>query len=79
MFKVMSSQPAMALDEIRRAGVAALFRELGPVGAIRFLQQYEARSGDYSRDRHSWLGNPGIDEIAEQLRRSTASEAPEEA
>jgi hypothetical protein len=63
----------MALDEIRRAGMAALFRELGPVGAIRFLQQYETGSGDYSRDRHRWLGNPGVDELAGQLRRTATS------
>jgi hypothetical protein len=66
----MSSQPTMALSEIRRAGIEALFRELGPVGAIRFLQQYETGSGNYSEDRQQWLGNPSIGEIAEKIRRS---------
>ncbi len=28
------------LDEIRQAGVDALLRALGPVGMVRFLQQY---------------------------------------
>jgi hypothetical protein len=59
----------MILDEIRRAGLAALVRELGPVGAIRFLQQYETGSGNYSEDRHCWLGNPDVSEIAQRLRR----------
>ena len=66
----MSSQPTMALSDIRRAGIEALFRELGPVGAIRFLQQYETGSGNYSEDRHQWLGNPSVGEIAEKIRRS---------
>jgi len=73
----MTPQSTMALDEIRRAGMAALFRELGPVGAIRFLQQYETGNGDYSRDRHRWLGSAGVDEIAEEIRRTAASEATE--
>lgn len=30
---------AMSLDEIMGAGHDALYRELGPVGAMRFLQQ----------------------------------------
>jgi hypothetical protein len=65
----MSSQPTMALSNIRRAGIEALFRELGPVGAVRFLQQYETGSGDYAEDRHQWLENPSVGEIAEKIRR----------
>lgn len=39
------------LDDIRRAGVEALARELGPVGMIRFLQQFETGRGDYTAER----------------------------
>ncbi|MGE0378393.1 MAG: hypothetical protein AB7I48_06675 [Planctomycetaceae bacterium] len=45
----------MTLDEIRCRGIEALARELGPVGMIRFLQQFETGSGDYTRDRDQWL------------------------
>ena len=46
---------AMSLEQVRQRGIAALAKELGPVGMIRFLQQYESGSGDYSQDRHQWL------------------------
>ena len=39
--------------ELRRAGIDALVRALGPVGMARFLQQFEPGHGDYTaaRDR----------------------------
>ena len=45
----------MSLEKIRASGLAALLKELGPVGMIRFLQQFETGQGDYSKDRHKWL------------------------
>src|SRR5262245_52509356 len=43
------------LDDIRRRGLEALRRELGPAGMICFLQQFETGSGDYARERHAWV------------------------
>jgi len=57
------------LYDIHRAGIEILSRELGPAGMIRFLQQYETGSGDYSKERHQWLGNMTIEEIAEHARK----------
>ena len=37
---------------LRQAGLNILTHELGPVGLIRFLQQYESGIGDYSKERH---------------------------
>jgi hypothetical protein len=45
----------MTLEQIRVAGLEALTRELGVVGMIRFLQQFEMGHGDYSVERHQWL------------------------
>jgi hypothetical protein len=36
----------MTLDEIRSRGHAALLKELGPAGYLRFLQQYMGGRGD---------------------------------
>ena len=36
----------LALYEIRTIGFDALIRELGPAGALRFIQQYESGHGD---------------------------------
>ena len=45
----------LTLEEIRRRGIEALAAELGPVGMVRFLQQFETGRGDYSQDRDAWL------------------------
>ncbi len=36
--------------QLRQKGVAALVQALGAVGMVRFMQQFEAGSGDYTRD-----------------------------
>ena len=59
----------MTLDQIRTAGLDALERELGPVGMVRFLQQFETGNGDYSTDRHQWLGDQDVAEVAKEIRR----------
>jgi len=53
--------------EIRRLGIEALTKALGPAGMARFMQQFEIGSGDYTRDREQILGNPTIDEIFERI------------
>ena len=53
----------LTLDEIRRKGLAALRRELGRAGMIRFLQQFETGSGDYARERHAWVDQTSLDDI----------------
>lgn len=58
----------LTLDQIRRAGNAALARDLGPVGMIRFLQQFETGSGDYTQDRHQWLDPLDLETVITQIR-----------
>lgn len=62
----MSSR-TRTLNEVRRLGLEALCRELGPVDAVRFLQQFDAGSGDYTRDRDEALGEPTVDEVLAKL------------
>lgn len=54
---------ALTLDEIRQKGLEALRRELGPVGMIRFLQQFETGRGDYARERHAWVDRTSLDQL----------------
>lgn len=61
----MNVEPTNLL-QIRQMGIEVLARELGPVAMIRFLQQFEAGVGDYSKERHEWLGNITIDDIVEK-------------
>ena len=58
----------MTPQQIRVAGLAALSRELGLVGMIRFMQQFEMGQGDYSKDRHEWLDEYTVDDIAKMVR-----------
>jgi len=50
-------------EQIRVAGLAALKRELGVAGMIRFLQQFEHGSGDWARERHEWVDRTSLAEI----------------
>lgn len=59
----------MSLEEIRRAGLEALERELGPVGMVRFLQQFDTGSGDYTAERAELLGKPTVAQLGEALQR----------
>ena len=69
------TQALKTLADVRRAGINALNKELGPVDAVRFLQQYEPGRGDYTANRHKWLGNPTVASIVEQVKRHRRSRA----
>ena len=60
--------------ELRRQGLAALRKELGYVGMVRFLHQFDAGSGDYTKERHQWQDGLTVAEIMTQIkaRRSQA-------
>jgi hypothetical protein len=64
---LMNAQ-TMSLEQIRIAGMEALARELGIVGMIRFLQQFETGHGDYSKDRHKWLDDQDLDTIVKRIQ-----------
>lgn len=54
--------------EIRMIGIQALRNALGPVGTVRFIQQYDMGYGDYTKEKQ---GEPDIslDEIDDLLKR----------
>ncbi len=64
----MKNGQTMSLERIRIAGMEALARELGIVGMVRFLQQFETGHGNYSKDRHEWLDNQNMDTVLKQIR-----------
>ncbi|MEM1128455.1 MAG: hypothetical protein AAGI71_17550 [Bacteroidota bacterium] len=55
------------MHEINRDGHAALVRELGVVGALRFIGQFTSGHGDYTRERTSYLGAQSLEELYEEL------------
>jgi len=65
----------LSLYEIRTIGFEALLRELGPAGAIRFIQQYETGRGDYTRDRKKLLPKKSVREIGREIMKQRQSKA----
>lgn len=55
-------------DEIRQSGLKALTRELGPVGLIRFLQQFETGQGNYTLERETWLTETDMQAVVDKIR-----------
>lgn len=54
--------------QIRQLGIEALTQALGSVGMVRFLQQFETGSGDYTQSRDELLGDATIENIIAQIK-----------
>jgi hypothetical protein len=54
-------------EEFERRALAAIHRELGPGGVVRFLMDFRSGKGDYTRDRHQWLSGLTLEDIAKEL------------
>ena len=65
---------SMTLNEIQQAGLAALSRELGPVGFVRFLQIFESGYGDYSKERSGWLEEQSIEDIVKRIQKKQSQQ-----
>jgi hypothetical protein len=59
------------LDEVRQEGLQALLERLGRADMLRFLQQFENGSGDYSRQRHEWVDKLTLEDIEREASRET--------
>ncbi|MGD0884446.1 MAG: hypothetical protein ABSA46_06130 [Thermodesulfovibrionales bacterium] len=54
---------------IRKVGLEAVAKKLGPLGMVRFLQQFETGRGDYTKERDQWLKDADIKEIISEIRK----------
>ncbi len=64
----------LTLKEIRITGIEALKKHLGVVGMIRFLQYEDKGHGNYSKERHNWLGNPNLKTIVDEIEQTKTKE-----
>jgi len=62
----------MSLNQIKETGLRALSKTLGPVGMVRFLQQFENSGGDYTKDRSKWLNEAEVQEITKKIKNKCA-------
>ncbi len=58
----------MTPNTIRTLGIQALAKALGPVGMMKFLQQFDTGSGDYTKERHEWLDKIERDTFLKTIR-----------
>jgi len=56
----------MTGEQIRLRGLAALRKELGRAGLVRFLQHFESGTGDYTRQRADFLADLTMDELRQR-------------
>ncbi len=63
---------------VSKAGMSALKKELGVVGAAYFLRQFSTGQGDYTREREKLLAGISFDEIVNNVREldRKAADAP---
>ena len=54
--------------QIQQKGLDILAKELGPVGFVRFLQQFELGRGDYTAERHEWLEDSDVATLANKIK-----------
>lgn len=67
----------MKRTEIRKKGYDALVKELGIVGMIQFIQEFESGSGDYTKERHQWLDKFSFEEVIESIKENQYGEKEE--
>lgn len=53
---------------VRKIGLEALTKALGPVGMVRFLQQFEAGTGNYTKERERWLKGLDVKAIIREIK-----------
>ncbi len=56
------------ISEINRKATHILFKKLGVVDTIRFLNQFSTGRGDYTKDRENWLDEITMDEAISQIK-----------
>ena len=60
---------------VRRAGLSALRKELGTVGATYFIRQFSAGRGNYTAERDKLLEGITLDEIIKNVKEIDAQQA----
>ena len=63
---------AKPLVEITQDALRVLFKELGIVNTVRFLNQFTVGYGDYTEERQQLFADLTLDEVITEIRRGRA-------
>ena len=69
---VTRTQPPIELTE---EALKILYRELGVVNTLRFLNQFMIGLGDYTRERDELFGDLTLNEIIAEIKRDRGLES----
>ena len=58
----------MTNEQILELGFKALVDKLGPAGMVRFIHQFQAGTGDYTKERQQWVGTSDVETLAKQIQ-----------
>ena len=64
-----ASLEKMSDEQFQQHALNILERELGAGGVARFLSIYKPGTGDYTHDRHKWLGGASVQQIMEDIKK----------
>ncbi|MDY6856102.1 MAG: hypothetical protein SWO11_15630 [Thermodesulfobacteriota bacterium] len=56
------------ISEISRQATRILFKEMGVVDTIRFLNQFSLGRGNYTKEREKWLDKISLDDAISQIK-----------
>ena len=56
------------LTEITQEALRILYRDMGIVNTVRFLNQFTAGFGDYTEERQALIENQTLDEVLADVR-----------
>jgi hypothetical protein len=56
------------ISEISRRATHILFKEMGVVETIRFLNQFSVGRGDYTKEREKWIGDISLNKAITQIK-----------
>jgi hypothetical protein len=59
---------AKPMAEISRRATHILFKELGVVDTVRFLNLFTIGQGDYTKEREKWLGDISLEDVISQIK-----------
>jgi hypothetical protein len=64
---MLNADVVMDRQVIRKMGIEALMKSLGPIGMVEFMHEFDSGYGDYTNERHNWLDNLSINEICDEI------------
>jgi hypothetical protein len=57
------------LAEITQTALKVLYREIGVVNTVRFINQFTTGYGDYTREREQLFANCSLDDLVTEIKR----------